>query len=85
MQCHHVLRGRNKLKSWKTALVTTTYGQVTCLTGGTSKNKETDVGTCVDVLVSAGRNVVLIVSRETRLPSKTKKMGMRHWIREENT
>ena len=38
-----------------------------------SKNKETDVGTCVDVLVSAGGNFVLIVSCETRLPSKTKK------------
>ena len=72
MQCHHVLRGRNKLTSWKTALVTTTYGQVTYLTGGMSKNKETDVGACVDVLVNAGGNFVIIVSCETRLPSETK-------------
>lgn len=53
--------------------MTTTYGQVTYLTGGMSKNKETDVGACVDVLVSAGGNFVIIVSCETRLPSETKK------------
>ena len=72
MQCHHVLRRRNKLTSWKTALVTTTYGQVTYLTGGMSENKETDVGACVDVQVNAGGNFVIIVSCETRLPSETK-------------
>ena len=72
MQCHHVLRRRNKLTSWKTALVSTTYGQVTYLTGGMSENKETDVGACVDVLVNAGGNFVIIVSCETRLPSETK-------------
>lgn len=63
-QCHHVPRGRNNLNPWKAVVIIATHGVDHHFNKKNVKehffDKDTEVGTCVDVLVSASRNFFLI-------------------------